>query len=110
MTGSDLSLGSSVDIGSVNHIPIGEGREFYVNGELLAVFRLRNGNIRAIQATCSHKDGRLADGLTGDDKVICPMHSYKFNLCTGKPLDNTCEALKTYDTSVSKCGNIMVTI
>jgi nitrite reductase (NADH) small subunit len=74
---------TEVVVGSVDEIPVGEGRTFAVNGEQIAVFRLRDGSLRAIDAVCPHKGGPLADGLADDRVVVCPLHGHTFDLCTG---------------------------
>jgi nitrite reductase (NADH) small subunit len=74
---------SSVPVGKVSEIPVGEGRTFVVGGEQIAVFRLRDGSLRAIDAVCPHKGGPLADGLTDDRVVVCPLHGRTFDMCTG---------------------------
>jgi nitrite reductase (NADH) small subunit len=90
------------DLGSIDRIPPGEGQTFLVAGREIAVFRARGTDeVHATQARCPHKAGLLADGIVGDGKVICPMHSYKFDLATGTPLGNPCQSLKTYHTEVS---------
>ena len=70
-------------IASIHEIPLGEGRTFAVDGEMVAVFRLRDGSVRAIQAVCPHKGGPLADGQTDLKQVICPLHLNAWNLTTG---------------------------
>jgi nitrite reductase (NADH) small subunit len=70
-------------VGSLDEIPVGEGRAFAVDGEQIAVFRLRDGSLRAIDAVCPHKGGPLADGLADDRVVVCPLHGYTFDMCTG---------------------------
>jgi nitrite reductase [NAD(P)H] small subunit len=85
---------TDVDIGSIDQIPVGEGRTFAVDGEQIAVFRLRNGALRAVDAVCPHKGGPLADGLADDSVVVCPLHGRTFDLSTG------CEAAGGHDMSV----------
>src|SRR4051794_35774143 len=65
------------DLGPLDRIPLGEGRTFNLGGREVAVFRTRMG-VFATDAMCPHKTGRLADGLVGDGKVICPLHGFKF--------------------------------
>jgi nitrite reductase (NADH) small subunit len=74
---------TNVDIGSIDEIPVGEGRTFAVDGEQIAVFRLRNGALRAVDAVCPHMGGPLADGLADDTVVVCPLHGRTFDLSTG---------------------------
>ena len=90
------------DLGSIDRIPPGEGQTFLVAGREIAVFRTRGTDeVHATQARCPHKAGLLADGIVGDGKVICPLHSYKFDLPTGAPLGNACHALTTYRAEVT---------
>jgi nitrite reductase (NADH) small subunit len=99
---------NAVNLGSIERIPPGEGREYEALGELIAVFRARDGRIYAVQARCPHRDGPLSDGIMGAGKVICPLHSYKFDLATGQSIGNDCGALKTYHVSLSEDGEILV--
>jgi nitrite reductase [NAD(P)H] small subunit len=70
-------------IGSIHDIPLGEGRTFAVDGEMVAVFRLRDGSVRALAAVCPHKGGPLADGQIDLKQVVCPLHQYAWDLATG---------------------------
>ena len=54
-------------IGSIHDIPLGEGRTYAVDGDMVAVFRLRDGSVRALSAVCPHKGGPLADGQIVSD-------------------------------------------
>ena len=67
----------------VEAIPIGEGRAFAVGGEQIAVFRLRDGALRAMDAVCPHAGGPLADGQVDHVKLICPLHNYTFSVADG---------------------------
>ena len=103
------SLGSFVvNLGSVEKIPRGEGRNFQIGGQAIAVFHTRDGNVFATEPTCPHKGGPLADSLVGAQRVICPLHSFLFDLSTGHPVGNSCRALKTYPVSVNEDGHILV--
>ena len=104
MTASSLPLDDTVayDLGSIDRIPQGEGQTFLVAGREIAVFRARGSDVvRATQARCPHKSGLLADGIVGDGQVICPLHSYRFDLATGTPAGNACQALTTYRAEVT---------
>ena len=96
-----------VTLGPLSAIPEGEGRNFVVGGQRLAVFRGRDGAVFATQADCPHRQGPLADGLLGSGTLICPLHSLKFDLKTGKALNGDC-SLQTYPLQVSLAGQLLV--
>jgi nitrite reductase (NADH) small subunit len=73
-----------VNLGSIESIPLGQGRAFVVAGAEIAVFRTRQGLLRAIENRCPHKQGPLADGIIGADRVVCPLHAHRFSLTTGE--------------------------
>jgi nitrite reductase [NAD(P)H] small subunit len=96
-----MSGGSPLhELGPLATIPLGEGRVFRVGGEEVAVFRARNGQVFATQASCPHRSGPLADGLLGDDCVVCPLHGYAFDLQTGEARSGECRRLSTYQVHV----------
>lgn len=72
-----------MDLGPVTQVPVGEGRTFAVDDAQIAVFRLRDGSLRALDAVCPHKGGPLADGLADDHVVVCPLHGATYDMCTG---------------------------
>jgi nitrite reductase (NADH) small subunit len=99
-----------VNLGSLERIPVGEGRTFDLEGIQIAVFRPRSGAVFATQASCPHAGGPLADGFVGNGKVVCPFHAYRFDLATGCPDGNTCAPLATYPAGVTSDGDIVVTL
>jgi nitrite reductase (NADH) small subunit len=106
----EISVLNTVNLGSIELIPPGEGREYEAGGRSIAVFRARGGRIYAVQANCPHREGPLTDGIIGEGKVICPLHSYKFDLATGLPIGNDCAALKIYHAWLSDDEEILVSL
>ena len=81
---TDRALGTREHpLGPVTDIPVGEGRAYAVDGRQVAVFRLRDGRVRALQAECPHRGGPLADGQLDSRVVTCPLHANAFDLETG---------------------------
>lgn len=78
---------SWVALGAVEQIGLGQGRCFRIGALQLAIFRLRSGEVYALDAACPHRGGPLADGLIGGQTVICPLHGYRFSLSDGRSLD-----------------------
>lgn len=72
-----------VNLGTVDVIPLGQGRCYVVDNREIAVFRQRDGALFATQNRCPHRQGPLAEGLLGSGRIICPLHAHQFNLETG---------------------------
>jgi len=98
-----------VKLGPISSIPPGEGRNFAPYGERIAVFRTRAGGVFAVQAECPHRGGPLADGLVDGTSVICPLHSWKFDLATGEVLFGGCR-VKTYPVRIDETDEIVLTV
>jgi nitrite reductase (NADH) small subunit len=96
-------------LGPQEQIPLGEGRDFEIEGRLITVFRLRDGGVYATQATCPHRKGPLADGLIGGTTIVCPFHAWKFDLRSGEALFGTC-GIATYPVRLSETGALLLTL
>src|SRR5947209_2415045 len=108
METSTVPCSAMYNLGSLTRVPLGEGRTFSVADTLVAIFRTRDGRVFATQATCPHRGGPLADGLVGAGKVICPLHTYAFDLATGQALENSCVRLHTYPVTLNGEGEILL--
>lgn len=73
-----------VRVGTVDDVPLLEGRSVAVGDRRVAVFRLHDGSFTAIDAACPHAGGPLADGIVADACVTCPLHNRRFDLVTGE--------------------------
>jgi 3-phenylpropionate/trans-cinnamate dioxygenase ferredoxin component len=70
-------------VGSLDDIPLGEAVR--VDAEVpIAVFNV-DGELLAIDDTCTHQDASLADGWVEGCAVECPLHAACFDLRTGMP-------------------------
>jgi 3-phenylpropionate/trans-cinnamate dioxygenase ferredoxin component len=50
----------------------------------VAVFHTDDGELYAIDDTCTHQDASLSDGWLEGCEVECPLHASKFDLRSGK--------------------------
>ena len=73
----------TMNLGSISRIPAGQGRCYVVGAEEIAVFRQRDGRLFATQNRCPHRQGPLSEGVMGGGRVICPLHSHRFDLKNG---------------------------
>lgn len=98
----------TVNLGSIEKVPRGQGFCFIVGGEEVAVFRQRDGRLYATQNRCPHKQGPLSEGVIGAGKVICPLHAHKFDLTTGQGPDPK-ECVKVYPVREAD-GQVVLTL
>lgn len=76
-------MGQFVKIGAKKDFDGVEGGKLVeVQGHALAVFNL-GGTVYAIDNTCTHRGGPLAEGTVAGDVVSCPWHGGRFNIKTG---------------------------
>jgi nitrite reductase (NADH) small subunit len=92
-------------LGPVEAIPLGEGRAFAVGEEQVAVFRLRDGTLRATQARCPHAGGPLADGQLDMTQIVCPLHLRAFSFSDGQCAEG--EVIKVH-TATIEAGQIVL--
>ncbi|BAX90573.1 tRNA-(guanine-N1)-methyltransferase [Mycobacterium shigaense] len=95
---------SDIALGSVDDIPLGEGRAYAVEGQQIAVFRLRDGSLCALDAVCPHRGGPLADGLIDTKVVVCPLHNFTYDLQTGSEVAGGGVAVTAYSVHADETG------
>ena len=49
------------------------------------------GELLATDDTCTHEDASLSSGVLEGDRVRCPLHGSRFDLRSGKPLEEPAE-------------------
>lgn len=74
----------SVFVGEVADFPQKLGKTVTIGSKEIAVFKLENGEIKAIENRCPHKGGVLAEGILSGEYVFCPMHDWKIGVKDGK--------------------------
>ena len=74
-----------VPVARTSDIPVGEFRSVQVGGKPLLICHTDSG-FHAIDDTCTHDDGPLADGWLEGDEIECPRHGARFDVKTGKVL------------------------
>ncbi len=57
--------------------------EFTANGRTLCVANVE-GTICVLDGTCPHEGGPLGEGTIEGGRVVCPWHSYAFDVRTGE--------------------------
>ncbi len=94
-------------IGHISQIPSGEGRNFAIGDQRIAVFHTRGGKLFATQAECPHLGGPLADGLTDEASVVCPLHDRTYDFRTGAGIGTEC-SIRVYPVRAAADGTILL--
>ncbi|MEF3275262.1 MAG: non-heme iron oxygenase ferredoxin subunit [Chloroflexus sp.] len=76
-----------VDVCDLNDVPVGSGRAFTIGERRIAIFRVAEHEVYAIDDRCSHDEASLSEGDVDVEElcVECPMHGSLFDLRTGRP-------------------------
>ncbi|MEW4982161.1 MAG: nitrite reductase small subunit NirD [Cycloclasticus sp.] len=69
---------------TIDEIPPSGGRTVIAGKTSIALFRLTDDSIKAIENRCPHKDGPLVDGIISNGDVLCPLHNWRVNLDSGQ--------------------------
>ena len=77
--------GTFVTVAMVQEIPAGKFQPVAVEGKRLLICHAETG-FYAIDDTCTHDDGPLADGWLEGTAIECPRHGARFDVTTGKVL------------------------
>jgi nitrite reductase/ring-hydroxylating ferredoxin subunit len=70
----------------VDDVPVGEARQFKVNGTEIALARVGEGECYAIGGRCTHLRAKLGNGELEGTALTCPWHGSQFEVTTGKLL------------------------
>jgi 3-phenylpropionate/trans-cinnamate dioxygenase ferredoxin subunit len=94
-------------VGRLDDIP--RGGAVRVEADVpIAVFNVE-GELFAIDDTCTHQDASLADGWLEGCKVECPLHASCFDLRTGLPSGPPAKAaVRTHGVVVDGDGFVYV--
>jgi nitrite reductase (NADH) small subunit len=88
-----------VRVCSIHDVPVQEGRVVRVGGRPVAIFRTAAG-VHALDNTCPHRGGPLADGLVSETTVACPLHERRFELAGGRAVGHDCGDVAAYPVEV----------
>lgn len=95
-------------VAKISDIPNNCGKMFIVGEEHIAVFN-KDGTFYAIDNSCTHRGGPLADGELDGTLITCPWHCWRFDVTNGECPDIPGEKIKTYVCKVEG-DNILVEI
>ena len=82
-----------------DEIPAGTIREFQVEGTTLALANV-GGKFYAINNTCLHRGGPLAEGQMNGSVLTCPWHGWQYDVTNGTVVGNPGVGVESYTVEV----------
>lgn len=96
-----------IEVGKAGELAPGTMKRVDLRGRRILLANV-DGRLCAVDDTCTHEDASLSTGVLKGDLVKCPLHGSRFNVCTGKVLEEPAEEdLKTYPVRLES-GRILV--
>ena len=74
-----------VRVAKTSELEPGQGRLVEAKGKQIALFNV-DGKFFAVDNTCTHRGGPLAEGELSGHQVTCPYHGATFDIRTGEVL------------------------
>jgi len=77
-----------------------QGKAFKIKEHPVAIFKLSNGEIYAIENSCPHAGAPLDNGTVEGYEVSCLWHSWAFDLKDGSSSNCPGSKVKTYEVKI----------
>ena len=92
----------------LDEIPRAGGRTVHAGDLSIALFRLSDDSVRAIENRCPHKNGPLVEGVISGGDVLCPLHNWRVNLDSGEVAAPESGCVTTFPVKVEDNGLILI--
>lgn len=98
-------------VADLSDIDVKGSRTIQVRGIEIAVFRLTEGSVLAVENKCPHKGGVLSEGMVCGTSVHCPLHDWKIDLRSGRVHEPDEGCIATFETEIDReSGAVYITI
>ncbi|AVQ33777.1 MULTISPECIES: nitrite reductase small subunit NirD [Staphylococcus] len=76
------------------------GKKVIVGDKQIGLFLTEDGELKAINNVCPHKQGPLSEGTVSGHYVFCPLHDQKIDLNTGEVQEPDEGCVETYEVEI----------
>jgi nitrite reductase (NADH) small subunit len=98
-------------VGHISEIDPKGSRTLRIRDKDIALFKLSDEEVLAVENKCPHKGGTLSEGMVCGKVVHCPMHDWRIDLRSGRVQDPDEGCVHTFAVEVDKSnGAIYVTV
>ena len=84
-----------VKVAALSELQVRTCKAVEANGKTIALFKVED-QVYALDNTCLHRGGPLAEGFLTGEVVTCPWHSWEYNVRTGDCLNNPAVKVASY--------------
>lgn len=85
----------------LDQLQVGQTKKICLPGQGPILLANVDGNIYAVDDTCTHEDSSLSLGCLREDKVKCTLHGSWFSVITGEPTEEPAdEPLQCYRVTI----------
>jgi nitrite reductase (NADH) small subunit len=77
----------------------GKPKACQVQGKSLTLVKLKD-RVFAVDGTCPHRGGPLAEGFVAEDCIICPWHGWGFKLDSGQYVGSPGVGIRTHPVEI----------
>ncbi|MEF3303970.1 nitrite reductase small subunit NirD [Paenibacillus sp. GYB003] len=96
-------------VGNLADIDAKGSRKIRLGETEIAVFRLSDGQVLAVENRCPHKGGQLSEGMVCGTTVHCPLHDWKIDLASGRVLEPDEGCVTTYPVEIDpQSGSVYI--
>lgn len=98
-------------VGNIADIDLLSSRKVRFKETEIAIFRLSDGSVLAVENKCPHKGGQLSEGMVCGAAVHCPLHDWKIDLRSGRVAEPDEGCVTTYPVEIDReSGFIYVSV
>jgi nitrite reductase (NADH) small subunit len=97
---SKIETIKKVEVARLADLTVGIGQRVNVAGAEIALFKQKDGSVKAIENSCPHKGGPLSEGIVSGEHVFCPLHDWKINVSDGQVQAPDVGCVKTYTVEI----------
>lgn len=98
-------------VGTISEIDARGSRKIRFKESEIAIFRLSDGNLLAVENKCPHNGGQLSEGMVCGTAVHCPLHDWKIDLRSGRVQEPDEGCVPTYPVELDqKSGFVYIRI
>jgi len=98
-----------IEVCKLDEIPPSQARTVNADNTMIAVFRLTDDRVKAVENRCPHKQGPLAEGIISGDNILCPLHNWRISLESGEVAAPDHGCVKTYPAKVEN-GQVFLSL